>query len=85
VLEGAEPKEFADLGEAIRARDLEVFFGAYDPQSKPIGFMERLTRMMPATKDLLQGGDFRDWPAIEAWAEGIGRELQPIASGAASA
>jgi hypothetical protein len=25
----------------------------------------------------MPAGDFRDWPAIEAWAEGIARELQP--------
>ena len=28
-------------------------------------------------RELLPSGDFRDWPAIEAWAEGIARELEP--------
>ena len=36
------------------------------------GFM----RVLPAARNALPAGDFRDWPAIEAWAEGIATELQ---------
>jgi menaquinone-dependent protoporphyrinogen oxidase len=32
---------------------------------------------MPAVREALPAGDFRDWPAIEAWAEEIARELRP--------
>jgi menaquinone-dependent protoporphyrinogen oxidase len=37
---------------------------------------------MPAIKDLLPTGDFRDWPAIEDWARGIADEIAgPVAVG----
>ena len=35
------------------------------------GFM----RFMPSVRDALPAGDFRDWPAIDAWAQRIAREL----------
>lgn len=86
VLEAAEPREFAEFAGAIHPRDQRIFFGAHDPDAEPIGFMERLgarfTRM-PAVREALPAGDFRDWPAIEAWADGIARELHPV--GAATA
>jgi menaquinone-dependent protoporphyrinogen oxidase len=31
---------------------------------------------MPAIRKAMPAGDFRDWPEIEAWAEGIVRELR---------
>jgi menaquinone-dependent protoporphyrinogen oxidase len=79
VLEASEPTEFAEFAAAIHPRGERVFFGAYDPDAEPIGLMERLgarfTRM-PAVREALPAGDFRDWPEIEAWADGIARELQ---------
>lgn len=78
-LEAAEPEEFAEFADAIHPRDQKVFFGAYDPDAEPVGLLERLgarfTRM-PAIRKALPAGDFRDWPAIEAWADGIARDLQ---------
>ena len=71
----AEPREFAELRAAIRPRGEQVFFGAYDPAAAPIGFMERFTRLMPATRAAMPSGDFRDWAAIEAWATTIADEL----------
>jgi hypothetical protein len=56
-----------------------------NPQS--IGLMERLgarfTRM-PTVREALPAGDFRDWAAIETWAEGIARELQQIPAATAA-
>ena len=79
-LEAAEPKEFAEFARAIHPRDEHVFFGAYDPDAKPIGlaegFMGRFMRVMPEVRKALPAGDFRDWPEIEAWADGIARERQ---------
>jgi menaquinone-dependent protoporphyrinogen oxidase len=75
VRETAEPKEFAEFRDALNPRDMRIFFGAYDPDSRPVGLMERLTRMMPAARDALPAGDFRDWPEIEAWAGSIARDL----------
>lgn len=77
----AEPREFTELRAAIHPRGERVFFGAYDPASKPVGLMERVTRMMPATKDLMPAGDFRDWDEIEAWAATIADELSPVLAG----
>ena len=38
--------------------------------------------MMPGSKGILPAGDFRDWPAIEAWAREIADVLrEPIAIG----
>ena len=74
----AVPKEIAELSEAVHARDHHVFFGAYDKDRKPIGFAERFVAVMPAARDALPSGDFRDWPEIEGWATGIAHELQGV-------
>jgi menaquinone-dependent protoporphyrinogen oxidase len=73
VLVASEPKEFAEFKEAIKPRSLRVFFGALD-RSKLKG-SHRLVAMLPASKAVLVEGDFRDWKAIEAWAESIAHEL----------
>lgn len=74
-LKAAEPKEFAEFQHSVPSRDRHVFYGAYDPDLTPGSFLERLSNLIPAVKDALPAGDFRDWPAIEAWAHGITREL----------
>jgi menaquinone-dependent protoporphyrinogen oxidase len=71
------PKEIPELREAVNARDHQVFFGAYHPDQKPHGLAERFVRLMPAARDAMPVGDFRDWPEIEAWAAEIARELRP--------
>ncbi|MGZ6270174.1 MAG: flavodoxin domain-containing protein [Candidatus Limnocylindrales bacterium] len=75
VLVVSIPKEFAELREAIHPREEKVFFGVIDPGAKPIGFAERFVSLMPAAKAAFPKGDFRDWPAIDAWADEIAREL----------
>jgi len=79
VLKTTIPKEFAEFERTIRPRGTRVFFGAYDAHAPASGIAERLMagfmRVMPATREAMPEGDFRDWPAIEAWAEGIAREL----------
>ncbi len=75
VLETTVPKEFAELRDAIRPRGERVFFGAMDPDAKPVGLAERFVSLMPAAKEGLPKGDFRDWPAIDAWADEIAHEL----------
>jgi menaquinone-dependent protoporphyrinogen oxidase len=77
----SEPKEFAEFARTIRPRAQRVFFGAYDPDAPPSGLAEGLmakfVRLAPAARNALPAGDFRDWPAIEAWAQSIARELEP--------
>lgn len=75
VLETTRPREFDELAALLRPRGEQVFFGAYDPDAEPIGLAERLTRRMPAARDSMPAGDFRDWDAITAWAEQIAAEL----------
>ena len=69
-------KKIAELSAATHPRDHHVFLGAFDPKDAPRAMSERLVRMMPASKDLLPAGDFRDWEAIEAWARGIAATLR---------
>jgi menaquinone-dependent protoporphyrinogen oxidase len=75
-------KKVEALAAAIHPRDHRVFNGAYDPDDPPRTLAERVVRMMPAAKNVLPAGDFRDWDAIEAWAHEIAGGLaSPVAVG----
>ena len=80
VLETSEPREFPEIRAMLHPRDVRVFFGAFDAQRKAIGFSERFVMMMPAARAAFPQGDFRDWPRIEAWADGIASELKTAAA-----
>ena len=87
VFETARPAEFAEFAGSIHPRDEAIFFGAFDPDAKPIGLMERLGApfmRMPSVREAMPAGDFRDWPQIEAWTEGIALELEAAPSAAAA-
>ena len=75
------PREIASLSDLVKSRAHRIFFGAYDPTAKPMGMLERITRAMPATRDLLPAGDFRDWDEIDAWARAIADELTLVPVG----
>lgn len=77
--EASVPREVAELSGAVHPRDHRVFFGAVEAGRKPIGLAERFMTLMPAARDALPKGDFRDWPEIEGWAKGIARDLQEAA------
>jgi menaquinone-dependent protoporphyrinogen oxidase len=81
-LEASKPKEFEEFARTIQPREQRVFFGAYDPHAKAVGLAEglmaRFMRFAPAARNALPAGDFRDWAAIEDWAESIARDLQPV-------
>lgn len=75
-----DPKGIAELRAMVRARGHRVFAGALDrsnPAIESLGFAERFV-----TKTLIPEGDYRDWPAIEAWAGSIASELSSAAVGA---
>jgi menaquinone-dependent protoporphyrinogen oxidase len=74
VLEASVPKELPELATLVGARGTRIFFGAWDPTAPPVGMAERLMRLVPASS-ALPAGDFRDWPAIEAWADEIAEAL----------
>lgn len=84
VMSASVPEEFAELAHDVAPRDMKVFFGAYDPDAEPANLVERLGSVflrMPAVRQSLPSGDFRDWPAIEAWAERIAASLEPVGAG----
>ena len=83
VLETTVPKEFERLVAAVRPRGTMVFFGALDLHAKPIGLAERFMTIMPAARNALPRGDFRDWAAIDAWAGEIAHAPSPVGAGQA--
>jgi menaquinone-dependent protoporphyrinogen oxidase len=73
-------KRIDALSAAIHPRGHRVFLGAYDPNDPPKTMSERLIRLMPAVKNALPAGDFREWDAIEAWSHEIAAQLEtPVA------
>jgi menaquinone-dependent protoporphyrinogen oxidase len=68
-------KKIAEITSATNPRDHRVFLGAFDPEDPPKVMSERIVRMLPAARNMLPTGDFRDWDAIEAWAHGIAASL----------
>ena len=63
------PKEVVEFRTTIRPRDHVMFFGALDPRKLP--FPERIAMRAVGGLD----GDFRDWDAIDAWADQAGHAL----------
>ena len=68
-------KKIAEITAATNPRDHRVFLGAFDPDDPPKVMSERIVRMLPAARNVLPTGDFRDWDAIEAWAHEIAATL----------
>jgi menaquinone-dependent protoporphyrinogen oxidase len=68
-------KKIEELSAALHPRGHRVFLGAFDPKDPPRAMSERLVRMMPAARNVLPAGDFREWPVIEAWAREIAAEV----------
>ena len=69
----------AEVRRQTGARDHHVFSGRIDRHE--LGFGERaVVRAVHAAV-----GDFRDWPAVRAWAAEIAAELQADTAGGAAA
>ncbi|HLX34664.1 MAG TPA: flavodoxin domain-containing protein [Candidatus Limnocylindrales bacterium] len=81
----AIPKEIDGLVAEVHAREHRVFFGAYSPDQKPVGLAERFLTWMPAAREGMPAGDFRDWPEIEAWARSIATVLNAASAAGANA
>ena len=78
VLHASAPADFAELTTTLDPRGCVVFFGAFDPDAEPASLAERLAQplfRMASVRRALPSGDFRDWPAIEAYADSIARQL----------
>jgi menaquinone-dependent protoporphyrinogen oxidase len=75
-------KKIEELSAVFGPREHHVFRGAYDPKDPPKAIAERLVRLMPASKDILPPGDFRDWEAIAGWAHQIATAIaEPVPVG----
>jgi menaquinone-dependent protoporphyrinogen oxidase len=74
VRETTVPKEIDEFQKMIHPREHRVFFGALS--AKKLGLFHRLIFNMPAARDAMPDGDFRDWTDIDAWAENIVNQLQ---------
>ena len=61
------PQSLQPVADRIRPRDIALFHGALDPAK--LNWAERL--ILRAIRAPV--GDYRDWPAIEAWAEAIAK------------
>jgi menaquinone-dependent protoporphyrinogen oxidase len=70
------PRSIAELEAWVKPRGHEIFAGAFDPNDGPKSIGERVMRWMPASRDLLPAGDYREWSAIDAWARSIARDLK---------
>lgn len=79
----APPRFLTNAARDVAARGTRVFFGRWDPSDPPMSFAERMLRFVPVPSEAMPVGDFRDWPAIEAWAREIARELsaKPVMMG----
>lgn len=75
VIETCRPREFEHLSALVRARGERVFFGAHDPDARPVTLGEHVFAMFPRATSTLPVGDFRDWQAIDAWAGEIAAAL----------
>lgn len=75
----AEPKQFAEFKELVKPRGMQVFFGALNINK--LGFLDRLVTKVPAARsaNLFPEGDFRDWDAVEAWADATAHQLESLA------
>ncbi|WP_431246736.1 flavodoxin domain-containing protein [Leifsonia xyli] len=73
VLEAAAPKQFAEYAGLLHPRGTQVFRGAVDHEK--LRGPDRVFAWMPAARDLLPQGDFREWPVIDAWATSVADEL----------
>lgn len=63
------PKAVAPIAAMVPPRDSRLFSGVVDKQQFPLG-SRAVLRLMGG-----HYGDFRDWPAIDGWANGIGDDL----------
>ena len=78
LLEVSGPKELDELRRLVNPRDHRVFFGALDGAqlTGTMGFFYRMARRSEAAKESMLEGDFRDWKAIDDWAQGIATALK---------
>jgi len=78
--EPTAPSAIRDLARLLNARDTRVFAGALDRRTidrAAFGFGERFI-----AKRFVPEGDYRNWDAIDAWADEIADALPPATTAA---
>ena len=75
----SDPKDIGDLRDRLRPRGHTVFWGSLDRAALDGSDLGTLTRFI--SKRFIPEGDWRDWPAIDAWAGTIAETLReaPVA------
>jgi menaquinone-dependent protoporphyrinogen oxidase len=68
--EEEQPRQLPELRELLDPREHRVFFGALDREK--LSFSERMIVKAVKAPD----GDFRDWDAINGWADEIADDLR---------
>jgi menaquinone-dependent protoporphyrinogen oxidase len=76
-VEPSAPGIVRRLMSEIHSRGHRVFFGAFDRATVDASDLGRAERFI--AKRFVPTGDFRDWEAIESWADDIATELTPAA------
>ncbi len=71
--EPVESEEVAELARIVGARGHRTFAGSLDRATLDGAHLSSVERFV--AKRFVAEGDFRDWPAIDAWADGIARAL----------
>ena len=74
----ADPKEVAALRERLRPRDHQIFWGSLDRAALDRSDLGTISRFI--SKRFIPEGDWRDWPAIDAWAGVISDSLPRAAA-----
>lgn len=70
----ADPKEVAELRQRLQPRDHQIFWGSLDRAALDKSDLGTISRFI--SKRFIPEGDWRDWPAIDAWAETISNSLR---------
>lgn len=73
----ADPKDVAQVASALHPREHRTFAGALDRERVPEAHLGRVERFVAT--HLVPEGDYRDWMAIDRWADDIARDLRPTA------
>lgn len=73
----ADAAEVGELRSRIRPRDHQIFWGRLDRSTVAASDMNPVSRFI--AKRFIPEGDWRDWPAIDAWAETISTSLRTTA------
>ena len=69
-----DPEEIAGFRRAIGPREHRVFGGAFDRATADLSDLGLVERTI--VKRFLPDGDWRDWPAIDAWTADIAHALE---------